>query len=128
MKISKRQRRLEAQKLLKKPEGQFEQIDLAMAANKPEWMTRAFKNNRYIVMVNDCAETSKGSAIRAMVQKVDDTPIVNHWSEMQRIKNELFGEESTAVEYYPKESELIDRHNIYWLWIFPEGVLPIPIN
>jgi len=34
--------------------------------------------------------------------------------------------ETTAVEYYPAKSELVDEANIYWLWIFPEGVLPIP--
>ena len=33
-------------------------------------------------------------------------------------------EETTAVEYYPAQSELIDDHNIYWLWIFPNDVLP----
>jgi hypothetical protein len=77
-------------------------------------------------MVYNNSLVSTGTAIRVMVQKHNDTPIVNHWSEMQKIKNEIFGEETTAIEYYPAKSQLIDDHNIYWFWIFPEGVLPIP--
>jgi len=127
MQISKRQRRLAAKENFKKPVGLFQPIDLQAARYTPEWMTRAFKNNRYIVMINDKAKVTTGYAIRAMVQKHDDTPIVNHWSEMQKIKNELFGEKATAVEYYPSVDSLEDNHNIYWMWVFPEGVLPLPI-
>ena len=79
-----------------------------------------------MVMVYDKSRVTTGFAIRVMVQKHDDTPIFNHWKEMYKIKNEIFGEETTAIEYYPAKSELIDDHNIYWMWIFEEGVLPIP--
>ena len=116
-----------AEKHFKKPEGKFEPIDLNTATFIPKGMTRAFRNNRYMVMIYDESKTTKGTAISCLVQKLNNTPILNHWSEMQRIKNEIFGKEVTAVEYYPKESELQDVHNIYWMWIFPEGVLPIPI-
>ena len=122
----RRERIKQANKRFKLPAGELKPIDLATAQHVPEWMTRAFINNRYVVMINDNAETDKGNAIRAMIQKHDDTPIVNHWSEMQKIKNELFGKEAIGVEYFPKESQLTDDHNIYWLWIFPEGVIPIP--
>ncbi len=90
----------------------------------PQWMTRAYANNRYIVMIGDDTSTTHGTAICAMVQRVDDVPILNHWSELQKIKNELFGEEVTAIEYYPAESKLVNDHNIYWLWIFPENIIP----
>ena len=69
----------------------------------------------------------KDWAICVRVQKHDDLPIPNHWREMMNIKNEIFGEEATAVEYYPAKSKLQDLHNIYWFYIFPDGVLPIPI-
>jgi hypothetical protein len=65
--------------------------------------------------------------VQVLIQKIDNTPSLNHWSEIQKIKNELFGEETTAVEYYPAQSELIDNHNIYWIWIYPAGILPIPV-
>ena len=123
--ISKRQRRLAAQKEMKKPVTSFEQIDLSMVKFIPKGMTRAFRNTRYTIMVYDNSITTAGHAIKALIQKHDDTPILNHWSEMQKIKNEIFGKEVTAIEYYPAESNLINDHNIYWMWIFPEGVLPI---
>ncbi|QDK80862.1 hypothetical protein EXU85_20505 [Spirosoma sp. KCTC 42546] len=116
-----------ALKEFKKPVTAFEQIDLTQATYVPDGMTRAYRNTRYTVMVYDDSPTSHGPAIRVMVQKHDNTSILKHWSEMQQIKNEIFGGEVTAVEYYPAVSQLIDRFNIYWFWIFPEGVLPIPI-
>ncbi len=123
-----RQRRIAAQKEFKKPITNFEKIDLSSASFIPKGMTRAFKNTRYVVMVYDNSPVTTGTAIRVMVQKHNDTPILNHWSEMQKIKNEIFGEETIAVEYYPAKSQLIDDHNIYWFWIFPEKVLPIPLT
>lgn len=121
-----KQRSIAAKKELKKPVTNFEQVDLHTCPFIPKGMTRAFRNTRYTVMVYDNAPVSTGYAIRVMVQKHDDTPIFRHWSEMQKIKNEIFGKETVAVEYYPAQSKLIDEHNIYWMWIFPDGVLPIP--
>lgn len=125
--ITKRQKRLAVQKELKKPVTSFEQLDLSLASHIPKGMTRAYRNTRYTVMVYDNAKTTKGEAIQILVQKHDGMTINNHWAEMQKIKNEIFGEEVTAVEYYPAESQLINTHNIYWMWIFSEGVLPIPL-
>jgi len=127
MVVTKRQRRLAAQKEFRKPVSAFEQIDLSKVSFIPDGMTRAFRNTRFTVMIYDYSPVTTGTAIRVMIQKLDDTPIVNHWSEIMKIKNEIFGEEVTAVEYYPAKSELIDDHNIYWIWIFPDGVLPLPI-
>lgn len=113
-----------AKKRLKLPAGKLQPVDLSQTA-APDWMTRAYQNNRYVVMINDNAPTADNTpAIRAMVQRHDDKPIPNHWAEMQAIKNGLFGPEATAVEYYPPQSELVDKANIYWLWVFQDGVLP----
>lgn len=125
--ITDRERFKEAQRLLKLPPGKLEQVDLSVAKFIPRGMTRAFRNNRYTVMIFDKHETTMGNAIRVMIQKHDDTPIQFHWREMQKIKNTIFGEETFAVEYYPAESQLINDHNIYWMWIFPNNQLPIPI-
>lgn len=123
--ISKRQRRLAAKKEMAKPVTNFEQVDLYTAPFVPKGMTRAFRNTRFTVMVYDYTVTTHGFATKALIQKHDDTPILNHWAEIQKIKNEIFGKEVTAIEYYPAESNLINDHNIYWIWIFPEQVLPI---
>lgn len=122
-----KQRLKAADRLKKKPEGPFVQLSKSEMNTAPKGCTRVYKNSRYCVMVYDDRKTDKGPAINVLVQRWDDTPIPNHWREMQRIKNEIFGKETMAIEYYPKESELIDMHNIYWMWIFPEGVLPKPI-
>ena len=114
-----------ARRLMKKPKGRFQALDLSKM-NHPGWMTRAFRNNRFTVMIDDKAEMTGGIfAIKAMVQRLDDKPITNHWREMQAIKNELFGANAVGVEYYPAERNLQDLHNIYWLWILPEGALPV---
>ena len=123
----RRLRKSEANKLFKLPPGDFKVIDLHKAKYVPSWLTRAFMNNRYVVMIDDNAKTNKGAAIKAMIQRHDDRPIPNHWSEMQNIKNKIFGKEAVGVEYFPRESELTDKHNIYWMWIFENDILPLPI-
>ncbi len=124
---SRKQRESKAKELFKKPKTPLLPIDLKSATFIPSGMTRAFGNNRYVVMIFDNIEVTSGTAIRVLIQKHDNKPIDNHWSEIQSIKNEIFGPEIAAVEYYPKESELINDKNIYWIWIYPEGVLPKPI-
>lgn len=118
-------RKQKANELFKKPPGKLELCDLSIASFIPKGMTRAYRNNRYTVMVYDNTQTDKGIlATKALIQKHDDMPIANHWKELQAIKNEIFGEEVTGIEYYPKQSKLQDLHNIYWLWVFPDGVIP----
>ena len=116
-----------AKKLLGKPKGKLELVDLNQH-KAPDWMTRAYRNNRYVVMIEDDVAMSNGSTtIKAMVQRHDDKPIPNHWREMQSIKNELFGHDAMGIEYYPPEQQLTDKANIYWLWIFPDGDLPVAL-
>lgn len=122
-----RNRKLQAKKMYKQAVTPFKAVDMSTAKSVPQGMTRAFVNNRYCVMVYDNAPVTTGTAIQVLIQKIDNTPIMHHWSEIQRIKNELFGEETTAVEYYPAKSQLIDDFNIYWIWVFPDGVLPLPV-
>jgi len=120
-----KERKSLAREVLKKALGKLVPADLTVVSVIPPGMTRAYRNNRYTVMIFDHTPTTKGSAIKAMIQRHDNEPIPGHWREMQNIKNEIFGREATAVEYYPAESQLLDTHNIYWLWIFPEGILPL---
>ncbi len=51
------------------------------------------------------------------------------WRDKQRIKNELFGEESTAVEVMPPSAELIDEADMYHVWVLPPGfALPFTLS
>lgn len=118
----------EARKLLKKVPGKFQEIDLTMRPH-PLWMCRCYRNNRYTVMIDDNVKMSDGStATKAMVQRHDDAVFPDHWRELQNIKNEIFGREATAIEYFPAESELSDKANIYWLYILTAESLPIPVD
>ena len=52
------------------------------------------------------------------------------WSVKQEIKNELFGNNRTAIEVFPKDKNLVDVMDVYHLWIFskdfemPFGIHP----
>lgn len=47
------------------------------------------------------------------------------WPEMQRIKDEIAGQDATAVEVYPPHSEIVDQADMYHLWVLPE---PLPFS
>lgn len=57
-------------------------------------------------------------AILAGVRRHDISTSVT-WQDKQKIKNDLFGPETQALEVYPRESQLVDDANMYWLWILP---------
>ena len=120
-------RKSAAKYFFKQPAGKLVECDINLVTRIPPGMTRAYRNNRYTVMIFDNTQTSHGPAIKALIQRHDDEPIPGHWRQIQDIKNELFGPETTGIEYYPAESNLLDTHNIYWLWIFPPGVIPLYI-
>jgi len=116
----------EARKLHKLSPGPLTRLAINGMPFRPPGMTRAYRNNRYTVMVYDDTLLTGGiKAIKAMIQRHDAHIIGNHWKELQNIKNEIFGKEVTAIEYYPAEENLIDDHNVYWLWILPVELLPI---
>jgi hypothetical protein len=46
------------------------------------------------------------------------------WHEMQRIKNDVFGAEATAVEIYPPQSQLVDEADMFHIW----SVDPLPFT
>jgi hypothetical protein len=41
------------------------------------------------------------------------------WWETQRIKNEIAGADTTAVEIYPPQAEVVDDADAYHLWVLP---------
>lgn len=45
------------------------------------------------------------------------------WAELQKIKTQLFGAESRCLQMFPKESELTDVANMYWLWLAPDDFI-----
>lgn len=44
------------------------------------------------------------------------------WREKQRMKNELCGSNTEAVELFPAESRMVDGSDQYHLWVSPPGM------
>jgi hypothetical protein len=62
------------------------------------------------------------------IYRHDGKRIRNHWSELQRIKNELVGPEHEGAEIYPPESLLQDGENSYHLWVFKSADTRLPFG
>jgi hypothetical protein len=79
-----------------------------------------YLNSRYQVNVRKyrCPDPF-GDCYELSVKTRDKAP-VHDWRDLQRIKNELMGEDVEAVEVYPSEKRLVDTANQYYLYAFPE--------
>lgn len=49
------------------------------------------------------------------------------WPEMQRIKNELAGEDATAIEVYPPQANVVDEADMFHIWVL-RGKLPFGLH
>lgn len=78
--------------------------------------------NEYIVekhiITNSCE-----FECRLAIKRSDKTAI-RSWRILQDIKNSIVGDESVAVEVYPRESEVTDTANMYHLWVYKAGKAP----
>jgi hypothetical protein len=79
---------------------------------------KVVKNSRYTVSIRRVdLEMPFGKALHLSIRRNDRAPI-HDWRDLQRIKNELMGPESEAIELYPANSRLVDAANQYHLWLF----------
>lgn len=83
-------------------------------------VTAVYTNSIYAVFVAEHA-TEWGLVRQLMVRRFDEAPI-RSWSDMQRIKNEIAGEDATGVEVYPAQDAVHDSANMYHIWILPSSV------
>lgn len=88
-------------------------------------MDRVWINNNYAVTVRTI-NTEWGIVDHACIRNVNNTDIP--WREKQKIKDELWGKEYTAIEVFPNEKELVDAVNMYHLWIFKDYKLPFTLK
>jgi hypothetical protein len=82
--------------------------------------TQCFVNEVYQVNIQEIKDTD-GRPWMYLSIKRRDKKAIHDWRALQRIKNELVGEEYEAIEIYPRESELIDEANQYHLWVMEKG-------
>lgn len=88
-----------------------------------------YKNNLYQVQVvhsSDWDKVHENSIQQPDVPmfwlsiKMLDRRVLRDWRHLQRIKNELIGEEHEGVEVFPAESRLVDGANQYHMWVFAD--------
>ena len=79
----------------------------------------AFRNQVFSVLFRP---TPNGEVHLAISSLSGDRPT---WHEMQRIKNDILGEDATAVEVYPPQSEVVDEADMFHLW--SHGPMPFSI-
>lgn len=85
-----------------------------------------YQNDRYTVIVERAEE---GWVNRLSIRRNDRAAEPFPWRHLQRIKTELAGPDSEALELFPAESRLMDTANQRWLWCFPPGyTIPIGFN
>ena len=94
------------------------------------WMreiTHAYHNTVFAVLCRP-VETPFGPSIHAAIRDVANSRDFT-WAEKQRIKDECFGADRTAIEVYPTADDLVVEADIYHLWVLPAGVsLPFGLH
>jgi len=84
-------------------------------------------NSRFQVIVSELVRDQVDEAaerwprmIHLSIRREDRKPI-NDWRDLQRLKNELCGTNTEAVELYPAERRLVDAANQYHLYVLEPG-------
>ena len=83
-----------------------------------------WSNDEYVVKVyypnNPTHQFPNNKFTWLSIRNAKNTHHAHDWRDMQMIKNEICGEERTAVEIYPPMSKLVDTCNQFHLWVYPE--------
>lgn len=88
----------------------------ALHPERRNFPNQVFQNNKYIVQVFWDVDRKGRLYDKAMIRRSDAKPIYS-WQDLYRIKNEIFGDEVEAIQYFPAKSELTDVANLYWMFI-----------
>jgi hypothetical protein len=100
-----------------------------MGGDAKSWlrdMHTVHKNRWCVVMVRTLI-TAIGKVEHAGICTATGTGLT--WAEKQKIKDEIFGLDATAIEVFPARANLVDAANMYHLWVLPAGhALPFGIG
>lgn len=89
-------------------------------------LDRVYRKNvgTVVCMMRDL-ETDWGKVTHLTITTAVSKPT---WAEKQQYKNELFGKEALAVEVFPPENKLVDREDMFHLWILHDITLPFGLH
>jgi len=88
----------------------------------PKGCTECWFSRVYIVQV---AQTRHEPWKRLSIRRLNGTEIRENWNELWTIKNEIAGEDTTAVEVYPSTTDLVDLAPMRHLFVVPAD-FPLP--
>lgn len=109
-------------KQLKKGRGWLGDLDRVYVANDKSYCVMTREIDTHIGKVTHATLRSQGT------HETNWKGTEISWSEKQRIKNEIFGEDAVAIEVFPKEDELVDEANMYHIWVLHEFELPFGLH
>lgn len=72
-------------------------------------------NDLYVVLIRPFEDANGDEVIHLAIRTASS--LEPPWRDMQRIKNEICGAESTAVQVMPPASELVDEADMYHMWV-----------
>lgn len=101
--------------------GPWDRIDLPDGIPGGGWcrdIRFAASNRLYAVLCRPLA-TKWGTVIHCAIRTASN--LEPPWRDKQRIKDELFGPEFTAVEVMPPRDEIIDEADMYHIWVMLSG-------
>ena len=82
-------------------------------------ISKAYVGKKHSVQVSYLEHRTFGQITHLWLRRHDSTPM--GWTEMQRIKNEILGENILAIQVFPPQKNVVDAANVYHLWCFPDG-------
>lgn len=97
--------------------GEWETLTFPRGSAGDGWaadFTVAHRNRVFSVLDRTLGNGVRHLAVSSLSQ---DRPT---WWEMQRIKCDLAGGQSTAVEVYPPSDQVVDGADMFHIWVLPE--------
>lgn len=109
--------------------GAWERTDLPHGLPGTGWtrdVRYVVKNSLYVALVRPLA-VEWGEVHHLAIRTASN--LEPPWRDKQRIKNELFGADYTALEVMPPEDELVDEADMYHMWVLPLAMrLPFTLH
>jgi len=108
----------------------FVPVNVDAATMRQTGISALLANNLYSVVIKsrvcDAFRGSDGKPLPMANLAIrrnpnDERRDVDIWADLQRVKNEILGENIEALELYPSEERRIDGEE-YHLWCLPEGI------
>lgn len=90
-------------------------------AEQEWWVNPRYQVRVRYVPFDGEPEGTRDGLVHLSINAHDRSPMRN-WRHLQQMKNEVMGEDRTAVEIFPPEDHLTDTSNQYHLWVLPADV------